>query len=103
MPWPAHDLVLSLACPQLALPPSLQELRNSPGARMPDRKINWALLGLFSPLLINNSRKVEFMQQCWLRMETGRRGNVLEKSIPHHGNRRQLGLQNTRANFLLPF
>ena len=30
-PWPAHDLVLSLAYPQLALPPSLQELRNSPG------------------------------------------------------------------------
>ena len=30
-PWPAHDLVLGLAHPQLALPPSLQELRNSPG------------------------------------------------------------------------
>lgn len=66
---------------------------------MPDGKINWALLGLLSPLPVNNSRKAGFMRQCWLRMETGRRGNILEKSVPLRGNRRQLGF---RDQSLLP-
>ena len=78
--------------PSWLFPPPSRSSEIHP-AQMPDGKINWALLGLLSLLPVNNSRKAGFMQQCWLRMETGRRGDVLEKSVSLHGNRRQLGFQ----------
>ena len=105
-PWGGENLehqTLSSAwpIPSWLCPPPSRSSEIHP-AQMPDGKINWALLGLLSPLPVNNSRKAGFMRQCWLRMETGRRGDVLEKSVSLHGNRRQLGFQ-TQASFLLSF
>lgn len=67
-PWGRENLE-HLACPTLSsawpIPSWLCPLPGAQGnspAQMPDRKINWALLGLLSLLPVNNSRKAGFMR-----------------------------------------